>query len=62
MSFDAGPRGAALTDWLNDYAAAYHAEGLCKVWILCPIDNPSDVLGYFTLLSEKKSILHLYFV
>mgnify|MGYP000843746007 FL=1 len=53
MNFDAGPRGAALTDWLNDHAAPYHAEGLCKVWILCPTDNPSDVLGYFTLSAHS---------
>ncbi len=56
MNFDAGPRGAALTDWLNDHAAPYHAEGLCKVWILCPTDNPSDVLGYFTLSAHSVKV------
>lgn len=46
--FDCGhdPR---LNKWLTDFAKRYHDSGLCRVWLHVPVDDPTNIIGYFTL-------------
>jgi len=51
MDFDCG-HDHSLDDWLNKHANTYQDEGLAQVRVLSPLDDPSCVLGYFTLAAH----------
>ncbi|MFT3877179.1 MAG: GNAT family N-acetyltransferase [Propioniciclava sp.] len=53
--FECG-HGGSLADWLRLRAPRFHAEDLCRVWILSPEDRNDKVLGFYTLSGHLVEI------
>lgn len=50
--FDCG-HDAAMDKWFCETALKWQREDMCAVWVLSPLDQPADPLGFFTLSAHQ---------
>lgn len=46
---------SAVQDWLRSKAAGFHAAGLCSVFVLESLADPTEVWGYYSLSASCVS-------
>lgn len=50
--FDCG-RDERMTGWFTSKARQWHAEDMCRVWVLVKCESPGMPVGFFTLSSHQ---------